>query len=394
MKKNLLFIINNLNCGGAENALVALLEEIDHSKYTIDLLLFKQEGFLLNKVNANVTILPSPMEFSYFDGPIQSGLLRSIRNLRFDVFFARLYAVYLLRKGKTRAEKEQLLWKALKLCLPNLPKRYDASISYLQNTPNTYNIDKVNATKKIGFIRTDYTNMGVNFELDSPYFKQFDAVLSVSKTGENQLKEAFPDLANKFFTMESVFSYTMLQKMAEEKVDFPKGELTLVSVGRLHPVKGFDLAIEACKIIKGNGIDIKWYVIGEGAEHQNLLQLVQQYQLESNFIFLGLKENPHPYVSRADMYVQTSRFEGKSRAIEEAKIHKKPIVVTNYPSVNDQIIHGENGYIVEMNANAIAEGILNLHRDVVMKDKLVNYLKQVVASNDVQLSVLNELIEN
>jgi len=393
VKKNLLFIINNLNCGGAENALVALLEEIDHSKYSIDLLLFKQEGFLQNKVNANVTILPSPVEFSYFDGPIKNGLWRSIKNLRFDVFFARLYTVYLLRKGKTRAEKEQLLWKALNICVPKLPKRYDASISYLQNTPNTYNIDKVNAAKKIGFIRTDYDNMGVNFDLDYPYFKQFDAVLSVSKTGENQLKEAFPDLKHKFFTMESVFSYTMLQKMAEEEVDFQKGALTLVSVGRLHPVKGFDLAIEACKIIKDQGIDIKWYVIGEGAEHQHLLQLVAQHQLETNFIFLGLKENPHPYVSRADMYVQTSRFEGKSRAIEEAKIHKKPIVLTNYPSVNDQIIHGENGYVVEMNANAIAEGILNLYRDVEMKDKLISNLQHTKNSNEQQLNVLYHLID-
>jgi glycosyltransferase involved in cell wall biosynthesis len=393
VKQNILFIINNLHCGGAENALVALLEEIDHTQYTIDLLLFKQEGFLLNKVNANVTILPSPVEFSYFDGPIQSGLWRSIKNLRFDVFFARLYAVYLLRKGKTRAEKEQLLWKALTICLPKLPKRYDASISYLQNTPNTYNIDKVNAAKKIGFIRTDYDHMGVNFDLDYQYFKQFDAVLSVSKTGENQLRTAFPDLADKFFTMESVFSYTMLQKMAEEEVDFPKGELTLVSVGRLHPVKGFDLAIEACKIIKEHGIDIKWYVMGEGAEQQNLSQLVAQLQLEANFIFLGLKENPHPYVSRADMYVQTSRFEGKSRAIEEAKIHKKPIVVTNYPSVNDQITHRENGYVVEMNANAIAEGILNLYRDVELKDKLISNLQHTKNSNEQQLTVLYHLID-
>jgi glycosyltransferase involved in cell wall biosynthesis len=115
--------------------------------------------------------------------------------------------------------------------------------------------------------------------------------------------------------------------------------------------------------------------------------------LETSFIFLGLKENPHPYVSRADMYVQTSRFEGKSRAIEEAKIHKKPIVVTNYPSVNDQIIHGENGYVVEMNANAIAEGILNLYRDVEMKDKLISNLQHTKNSNEQQLNVLYHLID-
>lgn len=392
MKKNILFIINNLNCGGAENALVALLEEIDHSRYSIDLLLFKKEGFLLNKLHPDIHLLPSPKEFSYFDGPILNGLLRSIKQLRFDVFFARLYAVYLLRSGKTRAEKEQKLWKALKICLPRLPKHYDASISYLQNTPNTYNIDKVNAVKKIGFIRTDYKNMGVNFDLDYPYFKKFDAVLSVSETGKNQLSGTFPDLSHKFFTMESVFSYAMIHKMAQEEISMDKTELTVVSVGRLHPVKGFDLAVEACKIIRDQGINIRWYVIGEGAEEQNLTALIQQNQLKDHFILLGLKENPHPYVSRADVYVQTSRFEGKSRAIEEAKIHKKPILVTNYPSVNDQIIHNENGCIVEMNARAIADGIVHLYRDLDTRNKLISNLQLTKNTNEQQLNVLYHLI--
>lgn len=394
MKKNILFIINNLNCGGAENALVALLEEIDYSNYTIDLLLFKKEGFLLNKLNANVNLLPSPLEFNYFDGPIFKALLQSIKQFRFDVFFARLYSVYLMKSGKTRVEKEQKLWKALQWCLPNLSKKYDVSISYLQNTPNAYNIDKVNAVKKIGFIRTDYDKMGANLKLDYAYFKKFDAVLSVSKTGEGQLKVAFPDLFHKFFTMESIFSYTLIQKMAEQEIDFKRGELTLVTVGRLHPVKGFDLAIEACKIIKEKGIDVKWYVIGEGAEKMNLTQLVQQYQLEDNFIFLGLKENPHPYVCKADIYIQTSRFEGKSRAIEEAKIHKKPIIVTNYPSVNDQIINGQTGYIVKMDAKSIADGVVTLHHDSELKSKLINNLQHIQNNNQQQLKVLYDLIDN
>ena len=99
-------------------------------------------------------------------------------------------------------------------------------------------------------------------------------------------------------------------------------------------------------------------------------------------------------VKRAEIYVQTSRFEGKSRAIEEAKIHKKPIVITNYPSVNDQITHGENGYIVEMNAIAIAEGILNLHRDVKMKDKLIRNLRLVTTDNTIQLRLLDSILNS
>ena len=52
---------------------------------------------------------------------------------------------------------------------------------------------------------------------------------------------------------------------------------------------------------------------------------------------MGVKENPYPYIKKADIYVQPSRYEGKSIAIDEAKILKKPIVVTNFSTAKDQI---------------------------------------------------------
>ncbi len=49
MKKNLLFVMNNLSCGGAEKALISLLETIDYSKFNVDLFLFKHEGLFFRK---------------------------------------------------------------------------------------------------------------------------------------------------------------------------------------------------------------------------------------------------------------------------------------------------------------------------------------------------------
>ncbi|MCZ4368875.1 glycosyltransferase, partial [Sulfitobacter dubius] len=53
-------------------------------------------------------------------------------------------------------------------------------------------------------------------------------------------------------------------------------------------------------------------------------------------------------------YVQTSKFEGKAIAIDEAKILYKPIVVTNFSTAQDQIKDGIEGLIVDMNENAVA----------------------------------------
>lgn len=392
MAKKILFVINNLHCGGAENSLISLLQQLDYTKYDVDLLLFKKEGFFLKNVPKQVTVLNPISEFIYFDQSIKVAILSAISKLRFDIVWARIAFVF-LKKEKNLAVREQKFWYYLSKCLPNLNGKYDVAIGFLEKTPNYYVVEKVNATKKMGFIRTDYKAMGMDVTIDYPYFEKLDYILANSTNAENSLHELFPKFSSKIKTVQNFFSPETLLTMSEEQIDVAKSDLTIVSVGRLHPVKGYDMAIEACKIIKEKGIDIRWFVIGDGDERENLNQLIIQNQLQDNFILLGLKENPHPYIKLADVFVQSSRFEGKSRAIEEAKIHKKPILVTNYPSVNDQISHLENGFVVEMNVIAIAEGILKLHHDNELKLKLISNLRHNSLSNQEQINTLYQLLD-
>lgn len=392
MRKKLLFVINNLHCGGAENSLISLLQQLDYTKYEVDLLLFQKEGFFLKNVPQEVRVLGPIEEFTYFDGSFVKAIVIAFFRLRFDIILTK-FKFLSLKKIQNPAEREQRFWYYLKICLPKLKGNYDVAIGFLEKSPNYYIVDKVDAKKKMGFIRTDYEAMGMIQEIDEPYFEKLDFILANSTNAENSLKKLFPQFISKIKTIENFFSPETLLAMAKEKVSLLKGELTLVSVGRLHPAKGYDLAIEACKIIKEKGIDIKWYIIGEGGERPELERLIQENNVKDNFILIGLKENPHPYIKLSDLYVQTSRFEGKSRAIEEAKIHKKPILVTNYPSASDQIQHLQNGYIVEMNANAIAHGILHLHKDNELKIKLISNLQNTLVDNQKQLNVLYDLID-
>ncbi|WP_040373636.1 glycosyltransferase, partial [Peribacillus psychrosaccharolyticus] len=92
------------------------------------------------------------------------------------------------------------------------------------------------------------------------------------------------------------------------------------------------------------------------------------------FKLLGLKSNPYPYINQADIYAQTSKFEGKSIAIDEAKILNKPIIVTAFSTARDQIKDGVDGQIVTMNSDAIVEGIERFIRDKNYKNNLVNNL--------------------
>ena len=99
------------------------------------------------------------------------------------------------------------------------------------------------------------------------------------------------------------------------------------------------------------------------------------------------------YVPQSVFYAQTSRFEGKSRATEEAKILQKIILATNFPTVSDQLSHLENGYIVDLNAEAIAEGIIQLIENKKIGEQLRQNLSTSQIDNEHELKILYDLIE-
>ena len=119
----------------------------------------------------------------------------------------------------------------------------------------------------------------------------------------------------------------------------------------------------AAKNLKAKGFLFSWYVLGEGPLRKSLEEQAENSGVEGIIKFIGVRSNPYPYIKNADLYVMPSRYEGKSIALDEAKILCKPIVVTNYPTVNDAIEDGHNGCITEISADSIANGIMRVAND-------------------------------
>ena len=191
--------------------------------------------------------------------------------------------------------------------------------------------------------------------------------------------------------MYNIVSPKVINNMSKEKVEFDNATINLVSVGRLNYQKGYDLAIEVCRKLIKKGYDIKWNIIGDGEERTNLEKLIKEYNLEDRFVLLGIKENPYPYVRNADIYVQTSRFEGKSIAIDEAKILNKPILITNFSTAKDQISNGENGLIVDMDIDSIFKGLEILINDENLRNKLTNNLSKEKLGTENEINKLYSL---
>lgn len=379
MKRKILFVISALETGGAEKSLVNLLNQLDYEKYDVDLLLFKKQGVFLKQVPQSVNIIKTPYDLHcLFNSPIKGenafiAIKQSIIRVFGSIYKKILY------KNKFYPGM-QARWNLFyKNSLKILPVTYDVAVSYMHGESMYYVAEKVRATKKITWVHNDYRATKLNPKTDYPYFKQFDQVVTISDECVKIWQESFPDLKNRILNIPNISSSTFTRNMANA---FYPNEYVgcnakiLISVGRLHPQKGFDFAIDAAKILKEKGLKFIWFIIGQGDLKETLIEQIRMRAVEDCFVLLGVRENPYPYIKNADVLVQTSRYEGKSVVIDEAKILNKPSVVTNYPTIKDQVKNEEEGIIVDMEAGAIAAGIEKIINDFTLYTKIEQYLSE------------------
>lgn len=391
-KKEILFVMNNLNVGGAEKALVSLLQVMDYRQYNVDLLLFKKEGLFLKQVPPEVNLLPEPENYRYFDMPFSQVLKENLGKGSLGVICRRMQFKWRTAKAESAAELEQLGWKPLSETLKPLEKKYDAAIGFLEKNPNYFIVDKVSAKTKIGFIHNDYKQLKLNKSIDVPYFRELDYIITVSDECASVLRHEFPEEANKVKFIPNIVSGSLVQQLSRGQLNV--SDNAIISVGRLEPQKGFDLAIEAARILMNKEIDFHWYVIGEGSERKHLESLILKYKLSDYFTLAGLKENPYPYIRQAKVFVQPSRFEGKSIAVDEAKILGKPILLTAFSTAKDQIEDEVNGLVVDMTPEAIAGGIIRYLSDNALTEKVTSVLSSQNWGTEKEVSKLYKLIES
>ena len=136
----------------------------------------------------------------------------------------------------------------------------------------------------------------------------------------------------------------------------------LLDVTRIDPNKGLDIAVRVCSMLKKQGVNFRWYILGNDplGYRKELERLIQLYDVVDSFILLGFTSNPYPYMNDADIIVHFSRFEGRSVSIDEALALRKPILLTNYPTAKDQITNGVNGWICEFDEKELCEKLIEL----------------------------------
>lgn len=394
MKKNILFIIPSLRAGGGEKSLINLLAQFDFNEYNVDLFLLNHKGLFMDLIPKEVNILSISDDIRIFNEGFNKSIFTFLSKGKINLAYSRLMFCIKNRRN-TVGKGEQYAWKYLRNAIGTLEKKYDVAIGYLEKTSNYICCDCVQADKKIGWIHNDYRKLELDKEFDKKYFRKLDFLITVSEQCETTLKEEFPTEKEKIKLIYNIVSKKTIEKLANEPLEeneITDDKINILSIGRLHEQKGFDMAIEACKILVDKGYKICWYVIGEGMERGALELLIEKNNLQDNFKLLGLKTNPYKYLKACDIYAQPSRYEGKSVAIDEAKILCKPILVTNFSTVYDQIENNITGIIVEMNPNEMSKSIEYL-LDEKNRKILIKELKKNTSDNCKEVEKLYKLIK-
>lgn len=339
-KKKLLFLIPTLNSGGAEKSLLNLLDLLDYRKYEVDMIILSNSGTFLSFLNKNVNLVNA----NVFGYPFWENSKKKLKYLfmnRHFIIILRLMYFRIFKNYNTR-EIEQQNYTIIKNSIYNYKKSYDCAISYLENVSNYLCIDKVNARKKILWMHTDYVEAHLCKKIDEYYFQKADYLCTISNLCKQKLCSVFNQkIQEKIVVINNPLNVKKILKKSTEEMEKEFSEiksLKIVTVARACESKGIHLVIETCIELKKIYNDFLWVFVGRLPKNiVDLNNKIKILGIEKNLLIVGEQTNPYKFMKWADMYVHPSLLEGKSIAIEEAKILNKKIILTPFDTAYSHI---------------------------------------------------------
>lgn len=384
-RKKILFLIGSLDSGGVSKSMVSLLNTIDRQKYEVSLWVGSPSGIFYDLLPQDIRLLSDERISLLLKGT--SGLLSLLKQGYFFLFLGNLFRLFLACFNKGYAG-----WILSKLMPVIVNIEYDMIVDYNGQHQLYYMVDKLKGKKKVTFFHSDYSKWPYYYQVDKKYYSRVSYIYSISDVCVDSLKKYFPSQINKIGLIENISSPILINKLSELPIDDFEGNIKLLTLGHICKSKGLDLAIKSAAILKRKGLCFKWFFLGK--EIENFHDLIEKLDLTNEIIYLGMRSNPYPYLKQADLYIHPSRFEGKSIALDEAKILCKPIVVTHFSTVCDQFEDRVNASICEMTPESLSNAIIELLVNEKLRIKYQTYLSDHLVDNSNEIDKLYKIIED
>lgn len=419
--KKILVAMHYMELGGAEAALLGLLQSVDPKSAVVDVMIYDHRGELMQYVRNDglkikrYNLLPEVEAYKMLERQIKEVISNGYWGIALGRLLARIpYKRDMKnnRDGLDNIAAYHFIAENVVRFLPRIEpqKEYDLAISFL--LPHQYVRAKVRAKKYLAWLHTDYSKVYVS-DQEEKVWASYDYIGAISEDVGKGFVKRFPALMDKIVPIENILSSEFIRKrsLGECHVFDNDPSLKLLTIGRYsYPKKMEDIPYlcrrlrdelkvksEKLKVTSASDCikDIKWYIIGYGSPEieQQVRDEIRKEGMEEHVILLGKQSNPYPYIRTCDVYVQPSRYEGKSITVREAQILCKPVIVTHYPTAPSQIQDGKDGVIVPLEREACAEAMIRVLKDKELLNSLSKYLSEHDYGNESEIEKIYKLCE-
>ncbi len=363
--KKILIVSEHMRISGVERALLGLLSELDTEKYEVDLFLRNHDGDFLPLIPKGINLLPEIKGYACLDMTTREGIRRG-------ALLSSVLKAYGMLKAKRFAKKHSLDLSGIAMdythkygskLLPMISKKeYDLVISFV--SPHYIGANKTVGKKRLAWIHTDYSILGLDTKNEEKVWAKFDSIVSISDSVSEGFISKFPSLKDKLVRIDNIVSPDSIRASASIGQDEIKHDkAAILSCGRLNRAKNFRSIPEMAARLKAEGLSFRWYILGDGGDSEVIRENTAKFGVGDEVILLGSRANPYPYIAACDLFVHPSLYEGKAVTVIEAQILGRPVVITDFPTAKGQLKDGYDGVIVPLDTNKCAEGIASLLRD-------------------------------
>lgn len=329
MKKNLLFIIDNLKGGGAEKILITILQNFDTELYNVDLFLINKEGVYLDSVPWNVTL---------YSALGDSNLLINKIRRRILLMFPSLFYVF------------------------HIKKKYDCYIAFREDTATRILLKAPRSAQRLAWLHTDLKRHHYCKTTDKrKYFRNLPSlnqVICVSKACQKTLIKLCPDMKDKSMVLYNPIDISDIIRKADMHINIPFNDqrINLLTVGRIDKGKNHKFLIECMPLLLSKGNFTLW-ILGVGPLQTELEKKRNEMNLQDYVHFLGFESNPYPLIKACDVFVLSSLYEGLPTVIIEALVLGKSIVSSPCIGAEEILCDGKFGYVAPLDVNSFSETI-------------------------------------
>lgn len=331
--KTIVFGITSLDFGGAERVLIDLANQLQ-TNYNITIFTIYSKGDLEKELNKNIKVI-SVYPYKYAE---LSKIEKTIKSLLFSskIFIKNIYQKYINNK-------------------------YDYEIAFLEG-PITSIFSNSRKQNKIAWVHTNLSKHLINSYKKKQYqtdYNKYKNIIFVSKEALSGFNDIFKTRSKKII----INNYINVNLIKKKAIMFKVSEIknvknipTFLSVCRLVKAKGILRLVLVSKKLIENGYYHKIYIIGDGPEHDKIKKEINNLKINDSFILLGKKDNPYPYMKKADYFILPSLYEGYPIVVVEAMILEKNIITTNTGAI-EALSNYNNKLITDNSFEGLYKGL-------------------------------------